>query len=70
MRINKLIELLESARAVHGNVEVHGVCPMNSGFLRIEELLHRSRYRDDSAFSGNVVEKGNFIAIEFDEGYK
>jgi len=69
MLISELVNKLNLNKSKYGDVKVKVVCPMNSGFQDIDELLHRSDYYDstmygEDAFGGHKLESGNFIAIE------
>jgi len=63
MKIEEMIDVLNAMKKEHGNVDVRAVAPMNGGFLHVHEILHRSKYYDETMFYGET-EKGNFISIE------
>ena len=73
MLISELKQLLSEKEKIYGNIPVKCVCPMNSGFMDIGEILHRSDYYDTTTKnvvnrdSDKLLEVGNFIAMEMED---
>ncbi len=63
MKIEEVVDVLNALKKEHGNVDVRAVAPMNAGFLRVTEVLHRNAYRDEGMLFG-PAEKGNFVCVE------
>ncbi len=61
----KLSELVNAVKKIHkGDPEIRIVS--DGGFLKIQEVVSRKEYYDESLTYDHLFEKGNFVCLEIE----